>query len=267
MKAYYNEHDSFAAQWLRNLIAAGEIPEGDVDERDIQKVQGSDLEGFDQVHLFAGIAGWSLALKLAGWPDDRPVWTGSCPCQPFSVAGKQGGLQDHRHLWPAMFDLIKERRPPAVCGEQVVEAIKSGWLDLVFDNLESEGYACWTLCIDASIFGAKHKRHRLYWAGIVPDAISPQGDLQHGRPGGLREQGRNGLDAGKEAIRSTHGETDPNNASRFLPRAWATGPGEIGSIPFMADGLSVSVARCIGNSIMPQVAAEFIGAYMEARLI
>jgi hypothetical protein len=31
--AYYNEIDPFAAQWLRNLIAAGHIAPGEVDER------------------------------------------------------------------------------------------------------------------------------------------------------------------------------------------------------------------------------------------
>lgn len=110
--AYYNEHDPFAAQWLRNLIDKDLIARGDVDERDIQKVQGSDLDGYTQVHFFAGIGGWSYALRLAGWTDDRLVWTGSCPCQPFSCAGEQKGADDDRHLWPHLFRLIRECRPP-----------------------------------------------------------------------------------------------------------------------------------------------------------
>lgn len=88
MTAYYNENDPYAAQWLRNLITAGHIAKGDVDERSIVDVRADDLRGYTQCHFFAGIGGWSLALRLAGWPDDRPVWTGSCPCQPFSAAGK-----------------------------------------------------------------------------------------------------------------------------------------------------------------------------------
>lgn len=100
MPAYYNENDPYAAQWLRNLIAEKLIADGEVDDRSIAEVQPVDLLGFDQCHFFAGLGGWSYALRLAGWPDDKPVWTGSCPCQGESVAGKRLGANDQRHLWP-----------------------------------------------------------------------------------------------------------------------------------------------------------------------
>lgn len=160
---YYNEFDPKAAQWLRNLIAAGLIPPGDVDERSITEVKADDLKGYTQCHFFAGIGGWSYALQLAGWPADRPVWTGSCPCQPFSTAGNRKGKQDERHLWPVWLELIRECRPPVVFGEQVASAVAHGWLDDVYQGLENEGYACGSAVLPACGVGAPHKRDRLFF--------------------------------------------------------------------------------------------------------
>ena len=160
---YYNEFDKYAAQWLRNLIAAGHIAPGDVDDRSISDVRPSDLVGYTQCHFFAGIGGWSLALRLAGWPDDRPVWTGSCPCQPFSVAGQGHGVVDERHLWPHWFHLVRALRPETVFGEQVEAAVNHGWLDLVQDDLEGEGYAFAPVGIPAAGVGAPHIRQRLWF--------------------------------------------------------------------------------------------------------
>ena len=137
MSAYYNEHDEFAANWLCNLIKAGLIADGEVDTRSIVDVRADDVAGFDQCHFFAGIGGWSYALRRAGWDDERPVWTGSCPCQPFSLAGAQKGFADERHLWPTWRELIRECAPSVVFGEQVASA--TDWLGLVRGDLEAMG--------------------------------------------------------------------------------------------------------------------------------
>ncbi|MFV5906294.1 DNA cytosine methyltransferase [Klebsiella oxytoca] len=170
--AYYNEIDPFAAQWLRNLIAGGHIAPGEVDERSIEDVTPDDLRGFTQCHFFAGIGVWSHSLRLAGWPDDRPVWTGSCPCQPFSAAGKGDGFADERHLWPHFFHLISERRPQHVFGEQVASGNANTWFDLVQADLEGVGYAFGLVPFTSAGIGAPHIRERAYWVANSDSGIS-----------------------------------------------------------------------------------------------
>jgi DNA (cytosine-5)-methyltransferase 1 len=174
--AYYNEHDPFAAAWLRELIKAGHIAPGEVDERDIREVQPDDVRGYRECHFFAGIGGWALALQFAAWPGGS-VWTGSCPCQPFSEGGRGGGLQDERHLWPAWFRLIRECRPPVVFGEQSATPAGLAWLDAVSVDLEGEDYAVGAVDLCAASVGAPHGRQRLYFVG------GRAGTDPHGRDG------------------------------------------------------------------------------------
>lgn len=170
---YYNEFNPKTAHILRQLIADGLIPKGDVDERSIADVKPGDLRGYTQCHFFAGIGGWSLALQLASWPETRQVWTGSCPCQPFSPVGTKSGLSDERHVWPEFYRLIKECRPDVVFGEQVSDAIEFGWLDGVCADLESEDYSCGSQVLGAHSVGAPQQRQRLYWVADSNRAIVP----------------------------------------------------------------------------------------------
>jgi DNA (cytosine-5)-methyltransferase 1 len=300
MAAYYNEIEPYAAQWLRNLIKAGHIADGEVDERSIINVRPTDLAGFTQCHFFAGIGGWSHALRLAGWPDDRPIWTGSCPCQPFSVAGKGAGVDDPRHLWPHFHRLITAVRPPVVMGEQVAGAAGYGWLDGVRADLEAEGYASWGADIPACAVDAPHIRSRLYW--VASDVGDASNAGSQGRVLGRQDQereteqrhlGRDGsaygrshmADADSPAQQRGWGELPteegqeagrfdlrPRGAGSFWEGAiWLTGadgksrraqPG----LPLLAHGIPnrVGKLRAYGNAIVPPLAAEVIGAYMDA---
>ena len=197
--AYYNEIDPQKAAWLRELINRGLIASGDVDERSIKDVKATDVMGYTQCHWFAGIGVWSYALRLAGWNDNRPVWTGSCPCPSFSAAGKGEGFADARHLWPEWYRLICECRPSVVFGEQVAAAVGHGWLDLVCGNLEAEEYAVAAAVLGAHSVGAPHRRQRLYF---VADTESQE---QHGDAGvgrltrGTSQQERRQLGRGSDA--------------------------------------------------------------------
>lgn len=193
---YYNENDPKAAAWLRELIRAGHIPAGDVDERSIVDVKANDLNGYTQHHFFAGIGGWSYALHLAGWPSDRPVATGSCPCQPFSNAGKGLGTADERHLWPIFFQLIAECRFPVVFGEQVASAAGRDWFAGVRADLEGLGYVTGGADLCAAGVGAPHIRQRIFWVAACDIWV----DQSHrvGSSSGLsrpftREEGDSGI--------------------------------------------------------------------------
>lgn len=183
--AYYNEIDPYAAQWLRNLIAAGHIAPGDVDERSIEDVHPDDLRPYTQCHFFAGLGGWSLALRRASWPDDRPVWTGSCPCQPYSSAGTGSGFDDPRHLWPHFGWLIGQRRPGEVLGEQVASKDAEPWLDLVQADLERMAYAFGAVAFPSAGIGAPHIRDRTYWVAHANGGPRRKGgkDLRRGASG------------------------------------------------------------------------------------
>jgi len=236
MTTYYNEYEPYAAEWLRNLIKKRLIPNGEVDTRSIIDVSPDDLRGFVQCHFFAGIGGWAYAARLAGWPDDRPLWTGSAPCQPFSEAGKGLGKEDPRHLWPAWFKLIKACKPSIIFGEQVSDAIRYGWLDAVYDDLEAEDYTVGAAVLPACSVGAPHLRDRLWF---LADATGKWGQPVWG------QQFAKGC-----------------TQERSIPQ-WAAEPG----VARMVDGVRdrMALVRGFGNAIVPQVAAEIIGAYMDGQ--
>jgi DNA (cytosine-5)-methyltransferase 1 len=244
---YYNECDKPTAAWLRFLVRERLIAPGVVDERPIERVQPAELRGFCQCHFFAGIGGWSRALQLAGWPDDRPVWTGSCPCQPFSSAGKGRGFGDERDLWPHFFRLIAECRPVAVFGEQVdAAASRHGWLDRVADDLGAEGYAIGATVFPAAAVGAPHLRERLYF---VADSDRGQRapELSRVGPGPAGGGMVDGFWASAERVPCEGGESR------------AVEPG----VRPLADGIPgyMGLMRGAGNAIVPQQAAAFIRAF------
>ena len=288
MKVYYNEFDPKAAAWLRELIKAKLIADGDVDERSITDVRANELTSYAQCHFFAGIGGWSLALRFAGWPDDRPVWTGSCPCQPFSGAGRQMGRKDPRHLWPAFRRLINRGRPPVVFGEQVASSAGRLWLAGVLSDLETMGYAGAAADLCAPSVGAPHIRQRINWVAYADGGRREAADLEPrngeeaagvGPSGPARGRGASSgmADSGHQqpGRSAASGEDEARRTSSF--DAWGrydlvpcadgkTRRIESGTFP-LVNGLPgrMGLLRGYGNAIVPQEAAEFILSSEEAR--
>jgi DNA (cytosine-5)-methyltransferase 1 len=274
---YYNEWDSFAADWLRELIKDGLIPDGEVDSRSVLDVRPEDLKGFTQCHFFAGIGGWSRALQIAGWSSDRSVWTGSPPCQPFSSAGKKSGGSDDRDLWPVWFDLIKKCNPSTIFGEQVGASIRYGWLDRTQIDLESCDYAVGAIVLPAASIGAAHRRERLWF---VADSSNKRCEgIGHRQEGTIKHGERDALgnsDSYRSQSRDKTAESARHRGSVKSASFWADSEpvrcydGKKRPIPTepeifpLADGIPnrVGILRGAGNAIVPQAAAEIIKAYL-----
>ena len=214
----YNENEPFAIQWLEQLQERNLIPGGPIDGRSITELEPKDCEPTS--HFFAGIGGWAYALQLAGWDPARDVWTGSCPCQPFSIASNKStfadAIEDKRHLWPIWRELIAECRPSVIFGEQTSSKLGREWLSGVRADLEALGYAVGAADLCAASVNAPHRRQRLYW-------------VAHTRHGG--DRGRDGLrDTEAEPIDQTG--TDAQSGQGREDQGW------LGTLDVLTDGSS-----------------------------
>lgn len=254
--AFYNDNDPFVAQWLRNLVSAGHLPSGVVDERGIEHIRPEDLDGFDECHFFAGIGGWPLAVRQAGGTRGLRVWTGSCPCQPFSAAGRKNGFDDDRHMWPSWFRLIDACRPDVVFGEQVSSPHALEWLDAVFDDMEGAGYTCGALDLCAASVGAPHIRQRLYWVAYA-DGKRFEELCVLPRWGEVQES---------ETARPSEAVLFWNDAEWIECIDEKQRPVEPGTFP-LVDGFPTRVEqlRAYGNAIVVPLAAKFVSAFFGER--
>lgn len=273
MTAYYNEIHPPAVFVLRSLIEEGLIAPGHVDDRSIKDVQPDDLQGFTQVHLFAGAGLWSVAARLAGWPDDRPIWSASCPCQPFSTAGKGLGVDDARHLWPDVDRLLHGARErgfgtPAIVGEQVAGSAGANWFDRVRADLEERRYRARVVDITACAVDSPQVRQRLYWCAVEDVADSD---------GRGRVEDRIGCGVGEVPPGRAHTERSVSkrgsggrNGSDWAGWEWLVCPDGFRRrteprIRLLDHGLAgrAEAGRLAGNGIVVPLAAEVIASLME----
>lgn len=245
MRVYYNEVDPYCCLWLENLMNKGLIPKGDVDDRDIRDVKPSEVVGYDHCHFFAGIGGWAKAYKDQKYEEPK-MWTGSCPCQPFSTAGSGDGFTDERHLWPYWFHLISQCLPTTIFGEQVAGKAGLSWFKLLQSDMASLGYSSVAIDLPAGGFGANHKRSRIYWV-----SENSSNTKRNEQP---REEQRSGK---------------TRRMGRFIePFPWnTTWQSALRRIRVMDDGVSYGVASTDAsrNAICPHVGKAFIESYYESK--
>lgn len=243
MSDYHNEWDPYCAQWIRNLMQANLIPQGEVDERSITDVSADDLRGFKRWHFFSGIAGWALALRIADAADDSEVWTGSPPCQDNSfaaaVTGRRTGFDGARsglaHKW---LELLGAIRPRSV-GFENVPGVRP-WLHHITEGLGSLGYSVSESERSSQDIGAPMPRRRVW--------VFAQRDGARLAQSGESEPCQAHDDPRAAAPRNYWAETERG----FRP---------------LDDGIPERVAqvRAFGNAIDPHVAASLIRQHMDCR--
>lgn len=258
MSIYYNENDPRAVDALYARMAAGEIPLGVVDSRSIVEVEAADLRGFTQCHFFAGIGVWAEALWLAEVSETVPLWTGSCPCQPFSPAASahgRKGFDDARDLWPTWRGLIDAERPELVLGEQVATG-GGAWLDRVFDEMGALGYAVGAAGLGAAGEGAPHFRLRTYFGAVDQGAAHASGIGRQGlvARGGSGAAGP-GWPCGAQDMLDIFNAPFERGNRHPQPLLRRVDDGYRHAEPLL---------KLIGNAIVPQTAARFIRAFLGA---
>ncbi len=252
--------------------------------------------------LFSGIGGFSLGLERAGmqtiafceintycqkilkqhWPDipvfkdirdlsadDLPenpeLICGGYPCQPFSVAGKQRGKEDNRHLWPEYYRLIREIRPRWLIGENVAGHINMG-LDDVLSDLEREGYTWEAFVIPACAINAPHRRDRIWIVGNANGSgfqkkrseQQAAGFIKSGYVADTQSQRVQRLRTSRQQEPQTHDEKELSlcPGERRFTTHWDAEP----AVGRVANGIPARVDRikALGNAIVPQI-PEIIG--------
>lgn len=180
---------------------------------------------------------------------------GGFPCQPWSVAGKQRGADDPRHLWPEYYRLVCALRPRWVLGENVPGLLSKG-ADAVLADLETAGYTCWPIVLGADDVGAPHRRRRVFFVARLADAVR------------ARLEGRDVVGKSQVAQPWTHSVWPARPGERQHP--WeeprAVEPavgGAVDGVPRRLAGWRTGALKGLGNAVVPQV-AEVIGrAIME----
>jgi DNA-cytosine methyltransferase len=138
---------------------------------------------------------------------------GGIPCQPFSLAGKQKGKEDDRHLWPYMYAIVKSKKPTWVIVENVGGFVNVALDDVCLD-LETQGYATQSFIIPACSVEAPHKRDRIWILGkYTSEFEKPLVDTDSIRPHEHKTTEEESSGRGSETSTTTTSNDVANTAS------------------------------------------------------
>lgn len=259
---------------------------------------GFEWAGLSKPVMFCDIEPWSRKVVAKHWPDvqiaedvrelandparlvpDCDILTAGYPCQPFSVAGKQRGEKDDRHIWPEIFTIVQAKRPSWCVFENVSGHISLG-LDQVLSDLEAEGYACKPFVVPACAVNAPHRRDRVWIVGYAAHNRCDRGAAQAGRTGQTDQPDQPGFEIRGKPSRSGQDVADTHSKRGGLRHTEWQDAEDAGQPPRcekhggwdfeppvgrVANGISRRVDRLkgLGNAIVPQIAMQ-IGLTIKA---
>ena len=224
--------------------------------------------------LFAGIGGFDLGFERAGmkcewqvendpycqrvlakhWPHVRrwddvrtfppagewgvDVICGGFPCQDISDAGRRKGIDGERSgLWFDYARIVRELRPRIIVVENVSALLVRGF-DRVLGELAACGYDAEWECLPASIFGAPHRRDRVFVVAYDASFNGTWCNTKNGIASAIRHENRGLV------------------FSEIPTRRWNTEPDVDRVVGRFSRG--VDRLRGLGNAVVPQV-AQWIG--------
>jgi len=202
--------------------------EQDVFCRDILRRHWPDVAQHDDIRTFDGC---EAEIVTAGWP-----------CQPHSVAGKRAGKSDtERNLWPDTIRIIRNVRPRYFLGENV-PGLVSTMLDECIDDLEAEGYEVWPLLVPAYLYGASHRRERLF---LVANDKSQR--VEGLRPEGIKEPQT--LDKAFLSLRDCYGQWKVEPDFRRGPNGISSGVDRPPRLKALGNSVYVPLIEQLGRAI------------------
>ncbi len=125
--------------------------------------------------VFGGEAGDVRRVDWRSYRHEVDVVHGGPPCQPFSMAGRQGGRLDSRDMWPEFTRAVLDIEPRAFVAENVPALLQkkfSSYVDEVIRRPLESSYSIRQFLLRVSSFGVPQVRTRVFFVGFRDSGLS-----------------------------------------------------------------------------------------------